>query len=134
MRTIYLASLIGISSLVSGCATIVHSDKQAVTLTAPDEEKDVKIKTPDGVFEVNKNTTVLLTRSHKNIPVDVTCSGKTTTGEIKTHLSGLAIFGNFFFGGIPGWVIDGVGSKAYDAPEKVDLAPYCGPTVKQALN
>lgn len=111
--------------VLAGCATIVKDEKAKVNFIGPNGVP-LTLNTPDGKFEVVGETPLMVTRSGDDIPIVVTCEGKSNNGTLPTSFDvGWGGFGNLIFGGIPGWIIDGVGNKAYDPPESFDLAPLC---------
>lgn len=113
--------------MLSGCATIVKSERQTVRLTGGLEQGETKIRLPDGVSTLTDGSgAVIVTRSKEDIPIEVTCNGVTQKGVLPTHYDwGWAGLGNFVFGGIPGWVIDGVGNKGYDAKSPYSVHELC---------
>ena len=114
-----------LTSMTIGCATIVKTEKRSVTFAGPNDMM-IKLQTPDGNFEVRGNTSVMMTRTKSDIPIEVTCNGTTNKGVVPTSFDwGWAGLGNVVFGGIPGWVIDGIGNKSYDPPSNYNLSPLC---------
>lgn len=109
------------------CATIIKGQHQSVQLTGGLEDGTTKVSTPTGVYTLTGGqTTMLIPRTKQDIPVEVTCNGTTQKTVIKTTFDiGWGGLGNIVFGGIPGWVIDGVGDKAYDAPGMFNVNQYC---------
>lgn len=114
--------------VLSGCATIIKGQSQSIQLTGGQEDGSTKVSMPTGIFQLNGGqTTVSLLRTKADIPIQVTCNGVTQNAVIKTQFDmGWGGLGNIIFGGIPGWIIDGVGDKAYDAPAQFNVGPYCG--------
>lgn len=108
-----------------GCATIINSERASVTFTGP-PEVTAKVQTPDGVFDVKGNSASLITRSRRDVPIEVTCNGVTQKGLIPTSFDwGWGGAGNLFFGGVPGWTIDAVGNKAYSPVSHYDVTSLC---------
>lgn len=117
--------LIILSLLLSGCATIVKSDRKTTNFVGP-QGTEAKLQTPDGNFVVNGNASYMISRSKADIPIQVTCNNQTQSVLMPTSFDMLwGGAGNLIFGGIPGWIIDGVGDKAYDPPTHFNLTPYC---------
>ena len=112
---------------LSSCATIVKSDRQSVTLTGVPEATTAKVNLPDGSFEVRGgSSTILVTRSKDDIPIEVTCNGVVQKGLLPTHYDvGWAGLGNLVFGGIPGWIIDGVNPKGYNPQTPFSIQSMC---------
>ncbi len=114
-------------AILSGCASIVKTDRVPVKLIGGAKAADTIVTVPDGQYTLkNGQTTVTMFRSKEDIPITVTCNGETRDGVIKTTFDPLAgVVGNIFFGGIIGLVIDIAGNKAYDPPKIFNMAPLC---------
>lgn len=128
MSSLTNGSLLFLSVLLSaGCATIVKSDKMPVQFSGGLSDGTTRINLPDGQFLApDGKTTILVTRSKEDIPVSVTCNNITREGIIRTSYDPLAgIAGNLVFGGLIGIGIDAVGNKAYDPPQRFNIAPLC---------
>lgn len=121
-----LVMLIAILSFCS-CATIIKNSKQTVTFTGGLEDGSTKVATPEGNYTLaDGSTSALLTRTKSDIPIQVTCNGKTNKGILPTHYDvGWAGLGNIIFGGIPGWIIDGIGDKGYDIQDSFNVGALC---------
>lgn len=134
MRPNFVLAMITAAAL-SGCATIVKSDRQTVILSGGDENGTTTINIPDGKHELaDGNGQILVSRSKQDIPISVTCNGVTKKGVIPTRFDwGWAGLGNAVFGGIPGWIIDGVGDKAYDPKSPFNVDSLCEKRAPAAL-
>ena len=127
VRTIFIFAA---SCSVASCATIVQSPAQTVELTGGLADSSTEVTTPVGTFQLNGGSAAAsLNRQKEDIPIEVTCNGVTQKAMIPTHFNvGWGFFGNILFGGIPGWIIDAVGDKAYDPQTPFDVAPFCAKT------
>lgn len=124
MKTIL--SVILVLTSVS-CASIVKNSRQTITLNGGLEDGTTKVSTPEGVYTLaGGSTSVMLTRTKADIPIEITCNGETQKTVLRTKFDwGWAGLGNVVFGGIPGWVVDGVGDKGYDIQSNFNVAPFC---------
>ncbi|MDG0817690.1 hypothetical protein [Bdellovibrio svalbardensis] len=124
----WLSFLLVVSSIaMSGCATIVKSEKIPVRFVGGLQEGDTQINMPDGQYNLkNGQTTVLVSRSKEDIPITVTCNQQTREGVIQTKYDAVAgVLGNIVFGGLIGMGIDAYNNKAYDPPSIYNLSPLC---------
>jgi hypothetical protein len=120
-------ALVSLSLGLCACATIIKNPKQTVVLNGGLEDGSTKVSTPEGNFTLNGGaTTIMLTRTSNDIPIEVTCNGSTQKTVLPTHFDwGWAGLGNIVFGGIPGWIVDGVGDKGYDIQKSFNVGPLC---------
>ncbi len=95
--------------LASGCAYILSTDSQDISISSSPAGAQVVIKTTGGI-EVFSGTTPAqahLKRKNEYI-VDVTLDGHAPKQIHLSHSINPATFWNLLIGGIPGWIIDGV--------------------------
>ena len=132
-KVVLLAVSIGI--LLTGCATIVKSDKIPVRFVGGLPSGDTQMSLPDGQYTLkNGQTTILVSRSKVDIPITVTCNSETREGIITTKYDVVAgVLGNIVFGGLIGMGIDSVNNKAYDPPDTYNLRPLCADSDKPKL-
>lgn len=114
MRTLVVAgSLLGLSLVVWGCASIVSKTAYPVAISSQPDQADIAITDETGktIFTGKTPTTVTLNTkagyfSGKDYTVTFTKPGYAThTAQIRRGVSGWYIAGNLFFGGIIGWLI-----------------------------
>ena len=119
-------------SFLSGCATIVKSERIPVKFVGGLQSGDTQISLPDGQYLVKGGqTTALVTRSKEDIPITVTCNEETRHGVIITKYDALAgVFGNILFGGIIGIGIDAYNDKTYDPPGVFNVSSLCADGVE----
>ena len=115
--------LITASMLISGCAYILSTDSQDISISSSPGGAQVIIKTTGGI-EVFTGTTPAqahLKRKNEYI-IDITLEGHATK---QVHLSqsiNPKTFWNLLVGGIPGWIIDGVSGAIWKLePETVTI-------------
>lgn len=123
MKSVFLI----LAMIQIGCATIVKPERQHVDFVGGPEGGTTQITTPDGTTSFNGNYgKILITRSRQDIPLTVTCKDGPKSGLLSSQFDVLmGGFGNLVFGGIPGWIIDGTGNKAYDIPSPIDISQFC---------
>lgn len=123
---------IGTLMILSGCASIVKSDRTPVRFIGGLKTGDTQVNLPDGQYNLkNGQTTVLVSRSKNDIPISVTCNSETRDGIMVTKYDAVAgILGNIVFGGIIGMGIDSFNDKTYDPPETYNLSPLCADSTK----
>ncbi|MCY4444837.1 MAG: hypothetical protein OXC44_08575 [Proteobacteria bacterium] len=110
---------------VSGCATIILSDRDEVAVVA-DPQRKVLLNTPSGSFPIKGSTTVSLWRSRSNVYASVICeSGKREQLILFTHLNVQFWLGNLFSWGGLGWLVDGFGNAGWSYSDPINLAHYC---------
>ncbi|NOT54409.1 MAG: hypothetical protein HOP18_07380 [Deltaproteobacteria bacterium] len=114
MRTwIVAGSLLGLSMVVWGCASIVGKSAYPVAITSQPDQADISITDESGktIFTGKTPTTVTLNTkagyfSGKDYTVTFTKPGYAKhTAHIRRGVSGWYIAGNLVFGGLIGWLI-----------------------------
>ena len=127
MKSIAVMSLL---LLVTSCASMFRGERQEVRFVNGEEGKVTKVKTPDGVFEVDGvKGEYVLTRSTEPVPIKLYCAdGKKRDGFIESSFdhgvgTALNILG-WGIGAIVAIPIDRANNKAYDL-ETVDIGKFC---------
>lgn len=124
-KTVAAAAII-ISSLLTGCASIVNGSNQVVSVEARNKGEMVsgascKLQNDKGVFYVTTPGTVTLRRAYDDLVVkcekDNIMPGLAT---VKSSTKGMA-FGNILFGGIIGAAVDAGSGAAYDYPSLITI-------------
>jgi hypothetical protein len=121
-----MLSILFLTVLLSSCAMTMNGTRQQIHVTGGPEDKTVRLKTPDGTYEIeNGSSTFLLTRSQSDIPVTVICpNGKKKEDIIPTKFDMLwGGLGNVLNGGI-GWFIDPFSPEGYKI-DNFSLARFC---------
>lgn len=114
--------------LMTSCAMMMNGSKQQVFIKGGPENGIVKLKTPDGTFEIDGGSdSIMLSRTRSDIPIKVVCpDGKKKSGTIQTRFDwvkgGLL---NVFNGGF-GWIVDPFTNNAF-LIENLSLMNYCKP-------
>lgn len=133
MKKLFLFLTVGIfAGFLSGCATIMRDNNQAVPIKANVEKVDIKITNKAGelIFEGQTPTTLTLKTSGKGgyfnpekYTVVASKDGfQTQTSVIDWHVSGWYSVGNLVFGGLLGYlIIDPVTGDMYYLDEEVNL-------------
>ncbi|WP_413577957.1 hypothetical protein ACLVWU_05545 [Bdellovibrio sp. HCB290] len=120
---------------LTGCATIVKSERTSMRLSGGLQNGDTHVSLPDGQYTLkNGQTTIRVTRSKEDIPVTVTCNNESREGVIKTKYDALAgVAGNIVFGGLIGMAIDAANDKTYDPPEHFNISQLCADPSKSQV-
>ena len=109
--------------LASGCAYILSTDSQDISISSTPGGAQVVIKTTGGI-EVFTGTTPAqahLKRKNEYI-IDVTLDGHTPKQIHLEQSINPATFWNLLIGGIPGWIIDGVSGAIWKLePETITI-------------
>lgn len=125
------SSLVVISTLgLSGCATIVGSGTQTIPLVTNPDGVHYKVKDERGVTVAQGTTPGSVTLSKhdgsyfgkKSYVVTFEKEGyQPATAALTANANGKYILGNFFFGGLVGWLLlDPLNGGMYDlSPEKI---------------
>ena len=115
--------LITAALLFSGCAYILSTDSQDISISSSPAGAQVTIKTTGGI-EVFTGTTPAqahLKRKNEYI-IEVTLDGHTPKKIHLTQSINPATFWNLLGGGIPGWIIDGVSGAIWKLePETITI-------------
>ena len=113
-----------VSSLLTGCASIVNGTSQVVSVEARNQGEPVtgavcKLENSKGVFYVTTPGTVTVHRAYNDLAVkcekDNLSPGLAT---VKSNTKGMA-FGNILFGGAIGVAIDTGSGAAFDYPSLI---------------
>jgi hypothetical protein len=129
-----LAIVLLISGSISGCATLVNSDRQLVRFKGGLEKGVTKVSTPDGTFEVeNGSGSFMMTRTKADIPIKIMCpNGETRNDIVETRFDWLkGGVGNIFNYGW-GWFVDPFVDDAYNI-SSVSLMGKCKDETKAAV-
>ena len=129
MKTLVVAgSLLGLSMLVLGCASIVGKSVYPVAITSQPDQADISIADETGktIFTGKTLTTVTLNTkagyfSGKDYTVTFTKAGYANhTAQIRRGVSGWYIGGNLVFGGLIGWlIVDPLTGAMWTLPDEV---------------
>lgn len=128
--TITLA-LTALSSITTGCATIMGSDVHSMPITSTPSDAGIRITDEKGtaIFQGKTPTTVTLKKSDgsyfgkKSYSVMISKPGyETQTIPVTASANGWYIGGNILFGGLIGWlIVDPLNGKMYNlSPETIN--------------
>jgi hypothetical protein len=120
-RTAILAS--AALALTTGCASIAHGRYQQIPINSNPSGASVAVNCGDGVQAGGATpTTVNLKRNANPCLVTVAKEGyEDAAVTFAKSVSGW-VWGNLFFGGIPGWIIDGADGAIYNrVPDNVQV-------------
>lgn len=105
------ALLIG-ALMTTGCATIMHGDRQSVSIVSGKENTKIKVVDEAGnvVSEGTNSLTVALKRGKEmfkgnNYKIVAESGSEKQEIQLNSGVNGAYVVGNFFFGGLIGWVI-----------------------------
>lgn len=105
------ALLIG-ALMTTGCATIMHGDRQSVSIVSGKENTNIKVVDEAGnvVSEGTNSLTVALKRGKEmfkgnNYKIVAESGSEKQEIQLNSGVNGAYVVGNFFFGGLIGWVI-----------------------------
>ena len=119
-----LSSLILMTGLLfTGCAYILSTDSQDISISSSPAGAHVTIKTTGGieVFTGRTPTQAHLKRKNEYI-IDVTLEGHEPKQIHLQKSINPATFWNLLVGGIPGWIIDGVSGAIWKLePETITI-------------
>lgn len=121
MKNILLIACILISSMLTGCASIVSGHHQSVSVTTD------PVKGANCVLENNKGTwyvpstpgSVTINRSYENLNVDCKKKGYPKAHKSVASSTKAIAFGNVIFGGPVGGAVDVATGAAYDYPQEI---------------
>ena len=113
--------------LIYSCASIVNEKYQEIDVVGGTTSQTVSIKTPQGIYNIDDGYgSFYLHREQKDLPIEITCNGKTKRLTLERHFSwGWGIFGNLIFGGIIGLAIDLNSNRAYNYQSPLILTEHC---------
>lgn len=118
MKKILLVGIVGASSLLAGCSTVMNGGS---------DEIGVYTNEPAHCRVGNQNMvapgSVTVGSSYKDLGVFCTSTDGTKTGTstAKSSVTVSAIVGNIFLGGIPGWLVDFGTGNAYNYQSQVTV-------------
>lgn len=123
-------ALIGLTGLMTGCASIMGSDVHSMPITSTPSDAGIRITDEKGldVFQGKTPTTVTLKKSDgtyfgkKSYTVTISKPGyETQTIAVTANPNGWYIGGNIIFGGLIGWlIVDPMTGKMYNlSPETI---------------
>ena len=105
------ALLIG-AIMTTGCATIMHGDRQSVSIVSGKENTKIKVLDEAGnvVSEGTNNLTVALKRGKEmfkgnNYKIVAETGDEKQEVLLNSGVNGAYVVGNLFFGGLIGWII-----------------------------
>lgn len=126
MKTYFVAIVIAMTALASGCASIVNGSNQSLSVQARDKARSVKnasceLSNDKGTWYVNTPGSVTVHRSYDDLIVrcekDKYDPGIAT---VKSSTKGM-MFGNILFGGIVGGAVDAETGAGYDYPSLITV-------------
>ena len=120
------SAIIIISSLLTGCASIVNGSNQVVSVETRNKGEMVsgascQLQNDKGVFYVTTPGTVTLHRAYGDLAVK--CEKDNVApglAAVKSSTKGMA-FGNILFGGFIGAAVDAGSGAAYDYPSLITI-------------
>lgn len=102
MKKLLLVGVVGLAALLGGCSTVMNGSSDNVTVMM------------NGTASCSANgkdfiapSVITLDSSHQD--VHIKCEdekGRTGKTVVTSSVTTSAIVGNFFLGGIPGWIVD----------------------------
>ncbi len=109
--------------LFSGCAYILSTDSQDISISSSPAGARVMIKTTGGIEVFTGRTPAQAHLKRKNeYIIDVTLAGHAPRQVHLAQAINPATFWNLLIGGIPGWIIDGVSGAIWKLePETVTI-------------
>ena len=112
MKKLLMLGLVVTALMSTGCATIMHGDKQNVSIVSGKPEATIKVLDNSGnvVTEGKGKVDVLLKRGNgmfKGCNYKIVAESGSDKQEIllESGVNGAYVVGNFFLGGFIGWVI-----------------------------
>ncbi|WP_194270702.1 hypothetical protein [Glaciimonas soli] len=124
LKRTFIAAVIIVSSLLSGCASIVNGTSQIVSVEASDSGAKVigascKLQNDKGVFYVTTPGTVTVHRAYGDLSVSCEKPNvKPGSAVVKSTTKAMA-FGNILIGGLVGVAVDTGSGAAYDYPDHI---------------
>lgn len=146
MKNIYLVSLMAISTLGSGCASIVSGHNQSVSVETRGKQgqavmsANCKLTNNKGAWFVTSPGSVTVSRSFEDLVVNCEKENQEPgLASVKSSTKAMA-FGNILFGGVIGAGVDVATGAAYDYPtmitvlmgEKISVDAPTGSKAKEA--
>ncbi|MBW8036705.1 MAG: PEGA domain-containing protein [Planctomycetes bacterium] len=109
--------------LASGCAYMLSTDSQDISISSSPAGAQVMIKTTGGIEVFTGRTPAQAHLKRKNeYIIDVTLEGHASKQVHLEQSINPATFWNLLIGGIPGWIIDGVSGAIWKLePETVTI-------------
>jgi hypothetical protein len=114
--------------LLTGCASIIHGPTEQITFTSEPTHAMVtvngqKMETP---------AVVLLKRNGKNKAHFTKEGYESQEVAVKCNVDMWFLLGNLGFGGIPGWIIDGINGSAGDLEDNIHVSLISEPQASTA--
>lgn len=142
MKMFRIAALLAVSSLATGCASIVSGTNQSLSVETRNKGQKVvsancKLENDKGAWYVTTPGSVTVNRSYKDLNVKCEKDGLTPgLMSVKSTTKGMA-FGNILLGGVIGAGVDAATGAAYDYPnmfavEMGETTVYAPPVEPQA--
>lgn len=121
-KSLTLISTLGLSYLLSGCASITSSSGQAVNVETVSKSEQLvqgahcKLTNDKGSWEVKTPATITVQKSGADLVVHCTKSGLEDGTARVISSAGAGMWGNIIFGGGVGAIIDHSKGVAYNYP------------------
>lgn len=101
--------------LLAGCASIAHGRYQQVAINSNPSGAHVTVDCGGGAQAAGQTpATVNLKRNADPCKVNLSKDGYEDASVVFARVISGWIWGNLFFGGIPGWIIDGADGAAFN--------------------
>lgn len=127
MKLISLLSVICLSLLLGGCATITGNSMQPVMVQACDQNNNpvndvqCKLSNDKGTWFVKAPSTVMVHKSAGVLQVEANKEGYNPAYTTVDSKVGAGMFGNIIFGGVIGAVVDHSKGTAYNYPKAISV-------------
>jgi hypothetical protein len=143
MKSLYLVGALGLVTLSTGCASIVHGTNQSLSVETRNKADqvvgaDCKLSNDKGTWHVTSPGSATIHRSFEDLAVRCEKEGMDPgLASVRSSTKGTA-FGNILLGGVIGAGIDMANGSAYDYPSAITVemgetvAPPAGDTLAQA--
>ncbi|MGL5014409.1 MAG: hypothetical protein ACRC6V_09005 [Bacteroidales bacterium] len=111
MKKIILVGIVGLSSMLGGCSTVMNGSSDNVTVmmngTANCQANGKDFMAP---------SVITLDSSYQDVHIECDDEEGKRKGKtvVTSSVTTSAIVGNFFLGGIPGWVVDFATGNAFN--------------------
>lgn len=127
MKNMYLVSLMAVSTLGSGCASIVSGHNQSVSVETRSKEgqavmsANCKLTNNKGTWFVTSPGSVTVSRSFEDLLINCEKENQLPgLASVKSSTKAMA-FGNILFGGVIGAGVDVATGAAYDYPTMITV-------------
>ena len=125
MKKLKLTLLVGITLSIGGCATIMGSKHQSVTILtgcnfAQVHNVSCNLKNDNGSWNVQTPNSVMIQKAYGDLQIDCKKDQAIASGKLPSHANAGA-WGNVLFGGIVGYPIDVSTGAGFDYPSSMTL-------------